>query len=121
MFTGYNSVQNKLRLISTEASTGDVWLFGTVTLQKQNGLGIPSDQSAAIIDIRSGNPPVDAAWLTGTNNWGSHAVRFDDLAITDMDYAFSAQVTDPTVFTPRFHCDTNVKRCYYPNGQEAGL
>lgn len=28
---------------------------------------------------------------------------------------------DPTPFTPRFHCDTTVKRCYYPNLEEAGL
>lgn len=121
VYTGYNSIQNKLRLISTEAANGDVWLFGTLTLQKQNGIGIPGDLSSSVFDIRSGNPPVDAAYLPGTTSWGSHAVRMDDLSVTDFDYQFSAQVSDPTLFTPRFHCDTNVKRCYYPNGEEAGL
>ena len=121
VYTGYNSVQNQLRVISTEAATGDVWLFGTLTLQKQNGIGIPSDLSSSVFDIRSGNPPVDAAYLTGTTTWGSHAVRLDDLSITDFDYQFSAEGADPTLFTPRFHCDTNANRSFYPNGEEAGL
>lgn len=120
-YPGYPSVQNQLRLISTEASTGDVWLFGTLTLQKQNGVGIPIDRTSATFDIRSGNPPIPSAYLTGADTWGSHAVRMDDLSITDFDYQFSAQIADPTLFTPRFHCDTNVERCYYPNGEEAGL
>lgn len=120
-YPAYPSVQNNLRLISTEAANGDVWLFGTLTLQKQNGIGVPIDISSSVFDIRSGEPPVPAAYLYGSVQWGSHAIRLDDLSITDFDYQFSAQVSDPTLYTPRFHCDTNVNRCYYPNGEEAGL
>jgi len=96
-------------------------LLGEISRLLQNGIGIPSDLSSSVFDIRSGNPPVDAAYLTGTTTWGSHAVRLDDLSITDFDYQFSAEVADPTLFTPRFHCDTNVNRCFYPNGEEEGL
>ncbi|GEC75581.1 hypothetical protein GCM10010213_17460 [Microbacterium maritypicum] len=96
-------------------------LLGEISRLLQNGIGIPSDLSSSVFDIRSGSRPVDAAYLTGTTTWGSHAVRLDDLSITDFNYQFSAEVADPTLFTPRFHCDTNANRCFYPNGEEAGL
>ena len=96
-------------------------LLGEISRLLQNGIGIPSDLSSSVFDIRSGSRPVDAAYLTGTTTWGSHAVRLDDLSITDFNYQFSAEVADPTLFTPRFHCDTNANRCFYPNGEEVGL
>ena len=73
----------------------------------------------AIVTVEITSP--DGTVSSLTEETADVAVRMDDLSITDFDYQFSAQIADPTLFTPRFHCDTNVERCYYPNGEEAGL
>jgi hypothetical protein len=119
-YPGYPSVQNVLRLGSAFASTGDVWLWGSLTLQKQNGGFPPSDIFSSLIDLRS-NSNTYPFYVGGITAYGSHAVRLDDFEITDMDYQFNAQVSNPAVHTPRFHCEPDNERCYYPNGQEAGL
>jgi len=43
-----------------------------------------------------------------------------DFEVSDPTYAFNA-VVDAGEVTPRFECDTEQERCYYPNGQESGL
>lgn len=120
IYPGWPSEQNVLRIGSSFADTGDVWMFGTLTLQKQNGALWPIDISATTLDLRSGYPSI-AFYLGNITEYGSHAVRLDDFEITDFDYQFSAQVSNPTVYTPRFHCEPENERCYYPNGEEAGL
>lgn len=119
-YPGYPSVQNRTRVISSYASSGDVWLWGTVTVQKQNGIFAPTDLNSAVFEARNGEP-VFGWTLSGISSYGSHAERMVNLEVTDMDYQFWAKVSDPVVFTPRFHCEPTQSRCFYPSGQEAGL
>ncbi|MFT4210612.1 MAG: hypothetical protein QM626_01965 [Microbacterium sp.] len=117
-YPGYPSVQNRLRTISAYAS--GVILWGTLTLQKQNGILPPSAISSSVVELRSGFAETD--WLVGNvSSDGSHSVRYADLKVTDYDYSFDATVNVDGMTTPRFTCDSEQERCYYPDGQEAGL
>ena len=116
VYPGWNSAQSR---VSTIPSEGSPTLTGTITSQKQNGILPPTELSSALFTM-NGNDSATGYVVGGLNTNGSHSVKMEDLEVTDPAYAFS-RVIGPGEATPRFTCDTGQERCYYPNGQEAGL
>lgn len=116
-FPGFPSVQNRINVIPSE---GSPTLTGTITVQQQRGIAPPLELTSAISTVSNG-APVTGFLVGGITEGGSHSVKMADLQVTDPTYGFDALVDNPDVVTPRFSCDTADQRCFYPDGQEAGL
>jgi hypothetical protein len=116
VYPGWNSAQSR---VSTIPSEGSPTLTGTITSQKQNGILPPTELSSALFTM-NGNDVATGYVVGGLNPDGSHAVKMAALEVTDSTYSFNAVIGDGET-TPRFTCDTSQQRCYYPNGEEAGL
>lgn len=116
VYPGWNSAQSR---VSTIPSGGWPTLSGTITSQKQNGVLPPSELSSALFTM-NGNDAATGYVVGGLNTGGSHSVKMEDLEVTDPTYSFNS-VIGAGETTPRFTCDTEQERCYYPNGEEAGL
>lgn len=118
VYPGWNSAQSR---ISTIPSEGSPTLTGTVTSQKQNGVLPPTELSSAAFTMQ-GNDSATGYVVGGLNTDGSHSVKMEDLYVTDADYAFDQAIEGSGQdVTPRFSCDSSANRCFYPNGEEAGL
>lgn len=116
MFPGWNSAQN---VISTIPSEGTPTLAGTVSSRKQNGI-LPPTVLATSAWSNFGNTTTSGWNVGGLNTGGSHSVAINDLEVTDPTYGFNNYIGDD-IPSQRFTCDTEMERCYYPNGQEADL
>lgn len=116
MYPGWNSAQNVIHTIPSE---GAPTLAGTVSSRKQNGV-FPPTVLATSVWSNTGNTTTSGWDVGGLNTGGSHSVAINDLEVTDPDYGFNNYIGDD-IPSHRFTCDTEMERCYYPNGQEAGL
>ncbi|PPI47069.1 hypothetical protein C5D18_04555 [Rathayibacter tritici] len=68
----------------------------------------------------SGNDVQAGYVVGGLTTGGSHSVKMEDLEVSDPTYSFN-HVVGVGEATPRFECDSEQERCFYPNGEEAGL
>ncbi len=116
MYPGWNSAQN---IIHTIPSEGSPTLAGTVSSRKQNGI-FPPTVLATSAWSNTGNVTTSGWNVGGLNTGGSHSVAINDLEVTDPTYGFNNYIGDD-IPSHRFTCDTEMERCYYPDGQEAGL
>ncbi|WP_146085045.1 hypothetical protein [Rathayibacter tritici] len=116
VYPGWNSAQSR---ISTIPSEGSPTLTGTVTSQRQNGVLPPTELSSAAFTM-SGNDVQAGYVVGGLTTGGSHSVKMEDLEVSDPTYSFN-HVVGVGEATPRFECDSEQERCFYPNGEEAGL
>lgn len=116
MYTGWPSAQNKLRTIP---SVGSPTMSGTFTSYKQNGI-LPPDSLDLTAFTNVGNT-TNSGWNVGSlNTGGQFSVWMGDIVIKDTSKNYE-QYFEGYVPSHRFTCDSGVQRCYYPNGQEAGL
>ncbi len=116
VYPGWNSAQSR---VVTAPSAGAPTLTGTITSQKQNGIFPPTELSSAAFSM-NGNDAATGYVVGGLNTGGSHAVKMEDREVTDSAYSFNKFIGAGET-TPRFSCDTSEQRCFYPNGEEAGL
>ncbi|MFJ4174700.1 hypothetical protein [Microbacterium sp. NPDC089696] len=116
LYTGWPSAQNKLRTIP---SVGSPTMSGTFTSYKQNGI-LPPDSLALTAFTNVGNTTT-SGWNVGSlNTGGQFSVWMGDVVIKDTSKNYE-EYFEGYVPSHRFTCDSGVQRCYYPNGQEAGL
>ena len=116
MYPGWSSAQNVIHTIPSE---GSPTLEGTVSSRKQNGI-LPPTALATSLWSNTGNQTTSGWNVGGLTTGGSHSVAINDLEVTDPSYGFNYYIGDD-IATHRFTCDTEQQRCYYPNGEEAGL
>jgi hypothetical protein len=116
MYPGWNSPQNTLRTIP---SAGSPTMSGTFTTYQQNGILAPIPKSASLFsnygnDFTSGWNP------GGTTQDAKYSVWMGDVNIQDNAKAFD-EYFDGVINGHRFECDSELERCYFPNGEEAGV
>lgn len=116
MYPGWPSVQNKFRTIPVVGSP--TW-YGNFLTQKQNGI-LPPTALAYSAFANYGNQSTSGWVVGGITDDGSHAAGLSDTNIVDSQKGYN-EYFDGTILTHRFTCDSELERCYYPNGEEAGL
>lgn len=116
MYPGWPSVQNKFRTIPT---AGIPEWHGYFSTWKQNGIWEPSQ--LAITGFRNYGSTTTSGWVVGgITSTGSHSAALTDVSIVDLQKGFD-EYFGGELFSHRFYCNSTAKRCYFPNGKEAGL
>lgn len=116
MYPGWPSLQNKFRTIPM---TGSPEWHGYFSAQKQNGIFPPTVLAYSAFS-NYGNQVTTGWAVGGITDTGSHSAGLSDTVIVDAQKGFN-EYFGGTILTHRFYCDEGAERCYYPNGEEAGL
>lgn len=116
MYPGWPSAQNKLRTIP---SAGSPKMQGTFTSWKQNGI-LPPENLALTVFTNNGNTTTTGWLVDGLNTGGQFSVWIGDIVVTDPQKSFEATFWG-NIPGHRFTCDSDDKRCYFPDGEEAGI
>ncbi|MDQ0729167.1 hypothetical protein QFZ21_004219 [Microbacterium sp. W4I20] len=119
MYTGFPSAQNKIRTIP---SAGSPTMSGTVTSRKQNGWWAPPTELSSSIWTNVGNTTTTGWVVGGMNTTGSHSGWIADVHVKDTPRGYDGYLSPDGGFASyRFWCSEDEERCYFPNGEEAGV
>jgi hypothetical protein len=116
-YPGWPSAQNR---VTTVPAAGAPVLSGFIIPRKQNWPTGPNDLNGGVGFTNYGNSTTTGWNVGGFTAGGSHSIQMENMSISDATYGFSAPV-DNAIVTPRFNCDSELQRCAYEGGLEAGL